>query len=125
LVVDSSKDMTSLLANVFSNVGACVTEANRGEDAMVFLNRGDFDVIFLDLTMPESDGWKALQFIRESHPYMLARTIVLTADRHDRQAADSLSDCRIACMFKPFLLVNLVSQASRAVSNVEPLEAAA
>jgi DNA-binding response OmpR family regulator len=124
LVVDDSKDMTSLLADVFAEAGARVTEANRGEDAMSFIARGEFDVIFLDLTMPHPDGWKVLQFIRNAYPHMLSRTIVLTGQRYDQEAVDSLGDGHIACMFKPFLLTDLVSRACGVVASVgQPITA--
>jgi DNA-binding response OmpR family regulator len=125
LVVDDSKDMTALLADIFSDAGAQVTETNRGEDAIRSMVTDDFDVIFLDLTMPEPDGWKMLQFIRSSLPHMLSRTIVLTAHADDREESRLLKDIRVAYMFKPFMLADLVAQARRAIAGTRKVYAMA
>ena len=111
LVVDDSKDMTSLLADILADAGARVTEATGGEDAIRFMADDDFDVIFLDLTMPERDGWKMLQLLRDSLPHMLPRTIVLTAYAYDWEEPQLLKDMGVAYMFKPFQIADLVAQA--------------
>ena len=64
LVVDDSPEMTSLLAEVFADAGARVTQANRGQDAMDLLAADRFDLVLMDLTMPQPDGWRVLRFVR-------------------------------------------------------------
>jgi DNA-binding response OmpR family regulator len=125
LVVDDSKDMTSLLADIFSDAGAQVTEANRGEDAIRSMADDDFDVVFLDLTMPEPDGWKMLQFMRGCLPHLLSRTIVLTAHANEQEESRLLKDIHVAYMFKPFMLADLVGQARRAILGTRLTYAAA
>jgi len=119
LVVDDSKDMTSLLSDVFADAGAHVTEANGGKDAMRIIAADDFDVVFLDLSMPEPDGWKVLEFMRGSLPHMLPRTTVLTAHTYDRAESRLPRDFKVAYMLKPFLLADLIAQAGRAIAKTD------
>jgi CheY-like chemotaxis protein len=117
LVVDDSTDMTSLLADVFADAGARVTEANGGEDAMRLMVAEDFDVIFLDLSMPDPDGWAVLQFMQAFHADLLPRTIVLTAHAYGRAEARWPKGIPTAYMLKPFLLTDLMAQACRAIAE--------
>jgi CheY-like chemotaxis protein len=124
LVVDDSKEMTSLLADVLTDAGARVTEANGGEAAMSFMAAADPDVIFLDLAMPEPDGWKVLRFMRTFLPHLLPRTIVLTAEAYPGQESPRLKNMRMACMPKPFLLADLVAHARQAIDETSRCRAA-
>jgi two-component system OmpR family response regulator len=111
LVVDDSPEMTELLADFFTEQGASVAQANSGWAAMTHLKAGPFDLIVLDLVMPDPDGWSILRFLQKTIPAAIRRVIVLTAGQYDSPAVSSLLDHRIACVFKPFLLDDLLSAA--------------
>jgi len=115
LIFESSKDMMSLLTGAFTKAGARVMEADCGRDAASIIDGEDPDVVCLDLTRQDSSGWSVLQSIRDSQPYMLARTIALIANPCDRPESELLEDCRTVSVLKPLFAVNLVAQACRAL----------
>ncbi|MEI6852344.1 MAG: response regulator transcription factor [Bacteroidota bacterium] len=45
-----------------------ISEASNGKDALLLLKKETFDVIVLDLTMPDMDGLDVLRIIRKKYP---------------------------------------------------------
>ena len=111
LIVDDSKEITSLLADTFATVGSQTIEINNGFDAMILITTGDFDILILDIIMPQPDGWSILQFMRSRQDW-LKRTIVLTANRYDRNIIKAAFDLGVSYMCKPFILSDILDMAS-------------
>ncbi|QSX33187.1 response regulator [Shewanella avicenniae] len=55
-----------------------VHEASNGKEAIDAVKAGLADVLFLDLTMPEMDGFQVLQYLNEHHNKTVV--IVISAD---------------------------------------------
>jgi DNA-binding response OmpR family regulator len=119
LVVDDSRDITSLIEDILCVEGAQVITAHAGRDAMVLLGDEQFDVLLLDLTMPKPDGWDVLEFIGKTAPHMLTRTVVLTGMCYDRNIARTLQDKGITHLFKPFQIDSLCKIVCGLLSGVE------
>jgi DNA-binding response OmpR family regulator len=84
---------------------------------MVAINYQQFDLILLDLVIPEPDGWKILEFLGKCHPALVERLIILTAYRYDRQTVDVLAGRSLPHLFKPFELEELCQVASSVISS--------
>ena len=123
LVVDDSSDITSLLADAFAMAGAHTVQVNSGTGAMDLLKAGGFDIVVLDLVMPQPDGWRVLEFMRNS-PKWLNRTIISTANRYDPHVAEALTEYRVAHLFKPFLVTDLIAISWGLLARVEYTAAA-
>ena len=117
LVVDDSREITRLLADVLESHGADVTTVNSGGDAMVCLHFGRFDLVILDLVMPEIGGWQVLDFLRRVRPELSTRTIILTAYCYDRQSVRRMESVSLPKLFKPFNLDTLCSTACRVLAS--------
>ncbi|HYH09575.1 MAG TPA: response regulator [Thermoanaerobaculia bacterium] len=77
LIVDNDAPVRFLLRVLMERDGFAVTEAANGNEARVVLSTRRFDVILLDLMMPEVSGYDLLEFI--GTPARRANVIVLTA----------------------------------------------
>jgi DNA-binding NtrC family response regulator len=119
LVVDDSPEITGALADVFGDAGARVTESHRGKDAMQYIAWGGYDLIFVHLAAADGEGSPILEFIAQSRPELLRRTVVLTAEPMERRAQARLQFRYCSCLFLPFLLPSLVSHALRALAFSE------
>ena len=66
LVVDDEQNIRRSLAMILAGEGFEVLDAANGEDALLRLERGDIDAVFLDVNLPGIDGLEVLRRLRES-----------------------------------------------------------
>ncbi len=82
LLVDDSKMarmmLTKELRNLFKDSPFILTEAANGNEALEHMQASPFDLVFLDLTMPEKTGYEVLETLKEKN--ITSNIIVLTAD---------------------------------------------
>ncbi|HOF87486.1 MAG TPA: response regulator [Armatimonadota bacterium] len=67
LIIDDEPDIRSLLAVMLTTEGYHVDEVNGGKDGIERLSRESYDLIILDIMMPEMDGWEVCRQIK-CHP---------------------------------------------------------
>jgi CheY-like chemotaxis protein len=79
LVVDDSAINRMLLARTLGDQGHVVTTADDGRAALELLQRDAFDVVLLDIVMPEVDGYAVLGHIKSSDALRHLPVIVITA----------------------------------------------
>ncbi len=79
LIVDDSRTARMMLRKVLpAALGADVREAGGGSEALRRVETERIDLMFLDLTMPEVDGYQVLKTLKESGRAL--PTIVVSAD---------------------------------------------
>jgi signal transduction histidine kinase len=64
LVVDDNEVNRQMLSQHVAQLGHHVTAANNGRRALALLQAGPFDLVLLDVLMPEMDGFAALERIK-------------------------------------------------------------
>jgi PAS domain S-box-containing protein len=64
LVVDDSPDNQALIKKFLTLSGASVETANNGREGFEKAVEGGFDIVLMDLQMPEMDGYEATQKLR-------------------------------------------------------------
>jgi PAS domain S-box-containing protein len=65
LVVDDNKTNLKVQAFMLESMGVKVQTAEGGQQAMDLCQKGRFDLIFMDVQMPDVDGFQATQRLRE------------------------------------------------------------
>jgi len=68
LVVDDEPQVRLLLRRCFEGEGYAVTEAGNGAEVMELLSRSTFDLVTLDLNLPDGDGLTIAREIRARSP---------------------------------------------------------
>ena len=64
LVVDDQEDIREMARVVLTDAGYEVVTAASGGDALRMVREASFDLMLLDINMPELDGWATLRLLR-------------------------------------------------------------
>ena len=108
LVVD---DNPKYLADALPMYGYDVTVANDGLEALKILDqKGAFDLILLDVMMPNMDGWDTLKAIRSNKKIKYIPVIMITAVSEDQKVVSGLRIGADDYIVKPFILPNLLAR---------------
>lgn len=78
LIVEDNDDSRWLLTRACQSAGYSVSQAALGREALNTLKNQPFDVMLLDLHLPDKDGVEILKRARSLQPELI--TIILTAD---------------------------------------------
>jgi len=109
LLVD---DNPKYLKDVLPTYGYDVTVATDGIQALKILGNREnqFDLILLDVMMPNMDGWATLKAIRENNDRKAIPIIMLTALDKEQQQISGLKFGADDYIVKPFTLPNLLAR---------------
>jgi signal transduction histidine kinase/CheY-like chemotaxis protein len=100
LIAEDNKANLSIAKRFLTTWGIQVTEAVNGREAVERFLEGDFDVMLIDLEMPEMDGASALREIRKHNQRVPA--IAFTAAVYDNMQLDLLEKGFSDYIHKPF-----------------------
>jgi len=78
LIVDDIADNRTLLSRRFERHGYAYAEADSGHGALAALEAEPFDVVLLDVMMPDLDGLEVLRRIRENYSQEMLAVIMVT-----------------------------------------------
>jgi CheY-like chemotaxis protein len=108
-VLDDSRYMTNQLSALLVKSGYRVTAENNVREGLLSLYQGDFDLLILDLEMPEMDG---LQFLKAAREAKAApeHVLIITSNR-DRENLQRVASQGIGGLFlKPFPMQDLIQK---------------
>ncbi len=101
LVVEDDPAIRRLVRMVLEREGYRVEIAADGIEAVLKLGVGDYDVIVLDLMMPNLDGFAFIDTLRAADPERVKR-IIVTSAASPKLINERLHDVPFEIMLKPF-----------------------
>ena len=87
-----------------------VETACDGIQALKALEKKVFDIVLLDVMMPNMDGWQTLKAIRSNEDTKHLPVIMLTAVNEDQKMVSGLKNGADDYIVKPFILPNLLAR---------------
>lgn len=111
LLAEDSEDNQRLISHFLAKVGAEVDIANDGKQALDKIADGKYDLVLLDIQMPEMDGYQAISILRERGYKGGVVAITAHALKEDREQCLRLGfDDHIS---KPIQRARLIREAKR------------
>jgi DNA-binding response OmpR family regulator len=107
LVIDDEDDLRALLRDVLTDRGYGVQEARNGVEGLRVLYAQRPDVVILDIGMPEMDGWRTLERIRELSDVPV---LILSSRGGDLEKVRGLRAGADDYLVKPFFGEELVAR---------------
>ena len=109
LVVDDEPAMRTAIGNFLTSLGHGVTVAAGGMEARALLTKNEYDVVLLDLRMPDLGGDALYHELLERDPRHARRVVFVTGDTHNAQARRFLAEAGRPSVSKPFQLDDLAT----------------
>jgi len=99
LIVDDEAALRHTLARILQRAGLEVTTAGSGQEALDYLRRQPFDLVYLDIRMPDMSGLKALQIIHAQ--YQELPVVLFTAQPDLSSAVEAIREGAVDYLLKP------------------------
>jgi CheY-like chemotaxis protein len=115
LVVDDEEALRVVLSAELEGEGYQVTSAADGQDAINILTTKGFDLILLDIKMPNVDGFEVLKFIKDRWPK--TKVVMLTGFADLKNAIESKKLGAEDFVSKPYDLVDLLTTVERVLTT--------
>jgi PAS domain S-box-containing protein len=110
MVVEDEPINMLLITEVLGKMGFSVIKATNGKQALEILQQQDPQLIFMDVNMPEMDGFTTTRLIRQlPEPYSLIPVIALTADAMQGDKEKCIEAGMNDYISKPFKLEEIES----------------
>ncbi|MES0350910.1 MAG: sigma-54 dependent transcriptional regulator [Desulfobacteria bacterium] len=115
LVIDDDAFMRDACNQALSRQGHSVTLAESGREGLGLLEKWSFDLILLDLRMPDEDGLSILATIKERDPE--ANVVIITGYGTIKTAVQAIKLGAFDFIAKPFTPDELVNLVNRVLKN--------
>jgi DNA-binding response OmpR family regulator len=117
LVVEDDKVLSELMGDFLQMAGARVWVANTGFEAYERLGRQVFDLVLLDVDLPDASGIDICQWIRTQEQLKNLQVIFCTGNSGAHEMAIKL---RAGFLPKAFLMGTLLEEVSNALTSGAP-----
>jgi CheY-like chemotaxis protein len=115
LVVDDNKDLLNTFALILKRKGFIVDTADDGLNALEKFKKNHFDLVLMDVVMPNMNGMDAFQKMREIDTR--AKIILVTAYCEEDQLKKVVSQGAYRALYKPVNIANLMALIAEATND--------
>ena len=120
LVVDDDPNVRKFFSQALNKAGYSVYDVSNGLEAKSLIQSIQFNLIILDLSMPEMDGFEVLKFARSEQPEL--KIIVATGFMQGTMMNAAKYLGAVATLDKPIQITTLLSTVHNVISGQKPTE---
>ena len=113
LVVDDDVGILELTQTVLAGAGYDVATAPSGTDALRVARENRFDLVLLDINMPEMDGWETLRLIRADELLVDLPVVMFSVKSEAWDKVQSMQEGALDYITKPFEVDELLERVER------------
>jgi len=112
LVVDDEQEFVATLVKRLSRRGMVCATAFTGAEAIAVVRRESFDVVLLDMKLPDMDGNEVLREVKKLKPE--TQVVILTGHISARDGMEGIGDGANDYLMKPVEFESLLESLQRA-----------
>ena len=113
LVVDDDADIQALTSTVLAGAGFEVTLASNGSEALGAVRQGAFDLVLLDINMPDMSGWETLRLMRADEAFAGLPVVMFSVKGQIRDKVHAMQEGAVDYITKPFVIDELLARVER------------
>ncbi len=117
LVVDDDRELVDFLEDYLEKDGYTVTGTHNGKDALEIFRKREFDLVVLDLMLPEMDGYNVCKRMRRDSEIPIVMLTARTSDEEKIKGLDLGADDYLTKPFSPGELLARIRAALRRVED--------
>ncbi len=117
LVVDDEENLRHTVGRILQRAGFEVTTAASGKEGLVLLSQHAFDLVYMDIRMPDMNGLEALEAINANYPKL--PVILFTGQPDLNSAVGALRHGAMDYLQKPLKPDLIVERAKTALLHLE------
>ncbi len=102
LIVDDAPKNIQVLANILGDEKYDISYATNGKQALGHIEENNFDMVLLDVMMPEMDGYEVCRIIKKNHLYNDIPVIFITAKTDQESLMEAFDAGAQDYITKPF-----------------------
>ena len=110
LVIDDDTDLAQMAGLVLTRAGYRVDTAFSGADALARLSTSTYDLVLLDINMPEMDGWEVLRLIKADNATAAIPVAMFSVRGEVRDKVHGLQEGALDYITKPFGVDDLTAR---------------
>ena len=104
LVVEDEAPLRELVSEVIHGLGHQVVEATTGQEALARLRERSYDLVVLDLRLPDVDGQAVWERALAPDPRLAGRVVFMTGDIMSAETQGFLDEAGRPFLLKPFTM---------------------
>ncbi len=117
LVVDDDPSVVELATAVLGSAAYAVASARNGSEALSIARRQGFDLVLLDINMPEMDGWETLRLIKADDTTRHLPVVMFSVKGEVRDKVHGLQEGAADYLTKPFEVDDLLTRVRRVLGE--------
>lgn len=117
LVVDDSETTRLLIKSAIEEVGdISIFEAPTGFEALKALPTQPFDLIIIDINMPDINGFELINFVKNNERYKNIPVIIISTESSEEDKKRGMTLGALSYLTKPFKAEELQDIVKKALS---------
>lgn len=112
LIIDDEQEFTQALAERMTNRGMTVSTSSSAIEGLKSVEEKSFDVVVLDLQMPEMDGIETLKILKKKNPEL--QVILLTGHATVEKGIEAMKLGAMDLLEKPADMTTLTEKIQKA-----------
>ena len=100
LIIDDNQEITDAMSLFIESQGHSCSVSNDGKKGCNIAKKENFDLILLDITMPEFSGYDVLDMLKNESNFDMKKIVVITASNLDPEAVKKIESYKIFKLVK-------------------------